>query len=525
MMLNYKKLRFLKYCAVPVLAAVLLGCEDKLNLDNPNAMPTEYYWQTGNDAIAGVNAVYNSLLVDGYYMRMTPILTDVRGDELYGDSPWLDLNQVGNFTILAVSGPIQWTWAAYYQAVFRANQVIAFVPAIEMDEETKNSVLGEAHFLRGLAYFNLKTNFQKVPLITEVPEQGEAYPPDDYYPATAEEEAIWQQIASDFSAAQELLGEEPMNGQSGRATKGAATGFLGKTYLYMERWSAAATEFAKLIDGPLNHYSLAENYQDNFSPFVDNNEESLFEVQFSYDAGGNVMNYGGEPNVLWRQVSSVGHTYAMDGYGYSDFLPTRWLYEEFKKEPTEAGGTDPRLFATIASYEPSEGRTTVYNGTPWPHAEDAIYPRKYTNDGFGLDTESHGGVEFSGINYRLMRYADVLLMYAEALNEMGQTANAAGYMQQVRDRAGLPDRTSEFAAMSQQQFRDQLAHERSLEFALENIRIHDIVRWGWLYDNEKLEELKAHDGDFNSWSPGKEYLPIPQTELDVNPNLEPNAAN
>ena len=507
----------------------LVSCDDDLELSNPNSQTTEAFWETGDHAIEGINAAYNSMIIDGYYMRMTPALTDGRGDDFTGDSPWLDLVQAGNFTLLPTSGPIQWMWSAYYQQVFRTNQVLTNVPEIEMDENVKERVLGQAYFLRAFAYFHLVTNFERVPLITTVPENE-----DEYYPPTAFQEEIWNQIISDLQNAQDMLPVDFASvsgadqGQTGRATKGAATGFLGKAYLYTEQWQAAADEFAKLINGSdVSVYSLTADYQDNFSPFTENNSESLFEVQFATpdQVGGTVMNYGGEPTSGWMQVSSVGHTYAMDGYGYSDFLPTRWIYNEYKEEETVDGNVDPRLLVTIASYEPQANSTTVYNGTPWPHAEDAIYPRKYTHDGLGFDTESQGRVELSEINYRVMRYADVLLMYAEALNELGQTSEAYQYIQQVRDRANLPELSSVMPNMTQEEMRDQIAHERALEFAIESIRIHDIIRWGWLYDDEKLSELQDHDPDFNSWTPGKEYLPIPQTELDVNPNLEPNSAN
>ena len=518
-----------KFFLISLSFMALASCDNELELTNPNSQTSEEYWLNQDHAVEGVNAIYNSLLIDGYYMRMTPALTDGRGDDFKGDSPWLDLVQVANFTILPTSGPVQWVWSAYYQQVFRTNQVLERVPDIEMDEALKTRALGQAHFLRGLAYFNLVTNFQKVPLILTVAQSEE-----EYYPATATEEAIWNQIILDFQTAQSMLPVTynnvtgPDQGQVGRATKGAATGFLGKAYLYTKQWDNATTEFQKLIQGPeVNIYSLTDNYQDNFGPFTENNSESLFEVQFATpdQVGGTVKNYGGEPSSSWMQVSSVGHTYAMDGYGYSDFLPTRWIYNEYKEEATVDGGVDPRLLSALASYEPEANSTTVYGDRPWPHAEDAIYPRKYTHDGFGFTTESQGSVELSDINYRLLRYADILLMNAEALNEMGQTDQAYGFIQQVRDRANLPDLSIVKPGMSQVEMRDQIAHERALEFSIESIRIHDIIRWGWLYDSEKLAELKAHDADFNSWSAGKEYLPIPQTELDVNPNLEPNSAN
>lgn len=512
-----------------LLLNLVVSCDDELNLSNPNSQTAGNFWLNEAQAMEGTNAMYNSLLVDGYYMRMTPALADGRGDDFTADSPWPDLGQVANFTILPTSGPVQWMWSAYYQCVFRSNQVLANVPKIEMNKTLKDRCLGQAYFLRGLSYFNLATNFQKVPLILTVPSTTE-----DRYPATATEVEIWSQIISDFQNAQKLLPVNysnvtgPDNGQMGRATKGAATGFLGKAYLYNKQWELAGLEFKKIIEGTeLNIYSLQNTYKNNFSPFSDNNSESLFEVQFATpdQVGGTVKNYGGEPTSAWMQVSSIGHTYAQDGYGYSDFLPTRWIYNEFKQELTVDGKLDPRLLTTIASYEPSENSITIYNGVSWPHPTTAIYPRKYTHDGFGLASESQGSVELSDINYRLMRYSDVLLMYAEALNEQNLTASAYGYIQKVRDRVKMPDLSIVKPNMNQEQMRDQIAHERSLELSVEGIRIHDLVRWGWFYNSVKLAELKQRDPDFNSWLPGKEYLPIPQSELDVNPNLQPNSAN
>jgi len=517
-----KKITILLIC----LSFTAFSCNDELDQTNPNYQTTDAFWKTSVHAVKGVDAIYNSFIIDGSYMRMTPALTDGRGDDMKGDSPWLDLVQVANFNILGTSGPVAWMWSSYYIAIFRANQVLQYVPAIEMDEALKQRCLGQAHFLRGLAYFQLVTNYQKVPLITTVPENS-----TQYYGATGTTEEIWAQVVADFTAAQSMLpvSYSTITGsdvnQLGRATKGAATGFLGKSYLYTEQWSQAAAEFNKLINGPeVNVYSLTANYKDNFGPYTENNSESLFEIQFQ-TGSGTIKNYGGEPSSAWMQVSSVGHTYAMEGYGYSDFLPTRWIYDEYKQERTVDGHLDPRLLVSIASYEPTENSITVYNGAPWVNPQGNIYPRKYTHDGFGVSTESQGGVEYSDINYRIMRYADVLLMYAEALNEQGQTANAYQYIQQVRDRAHLPSLATTRPGMTQSQMRDQIAHERALELSIESIRIHDIIRWKWLYNPEKLAMLRSHDSDFNTWTPGKEYLPIPQGELDVNPNALPNSAN
>ncbi|KEO74431.1 RagB/SusD family nutrient uptake outer membrane protein [Anditalea andensis] len=519
-----KNIQKIYICLLLLFGAV--GCGDQLDLNNPNNQVPADFWQTESHALEGINAVYTALIIDGTYMRMIPALTDGRGDDFQQDTPWLDLAQVANFSALPSTGPIQWLWHAHFQIVFRANQVLENVPPIDMDDELKNRIVGQAHFLRGLAYFNLVTNFQRVPLITSVPIESA-----EFYPATASEEELWSQITADFEQAKQLLPISylgvggPDNNQVGRATRGAAAGMKGKALLYQRRWAEATTEFEFVVG--LGIYGLVDNFRENFGFNNENNRESLFEIQFATPdrVGGNTYNYGGEPNANWMQVSSVGHTYAQPGFGYNDFVPSRGLYDAFHLERTVDGRKDPRLLSTIASYEPEENSTTVYNGVPWPHAQDAIFPRKYTHDGLGVATESQGGVERSGINYRVLRYADILLMHAEALNELGRTAEAYDFIQMVRDRANLPSLSVVRPNMNQNQMKDQIAHERFLEFAIESLRIHDIIRWGWFYDSEKLAMLRANDVEFTRWSPGKEYLPIPQTELDVNPNLLPNDAN
>jgi starch-binding outer membrane protein, SusD/RagB family len=505
------------------IVALLAGCNDNLDLNNPNRQTTSEFWKTQSQAVAGINAVYATLLIDGTYTRMTPSLSDGRGDDVTGDSPWPDLVQVANFTIPTTSGPVQWLWADYYRLIWRANQVLENTPGIDMDEALSKRIMGQAYFLRGLAYFKLANFYKVVPLVLETPKVQ-----TDYYPETATEEALWAQIMADFQEAKSLLPESyagvtgPDAGQTGRATSGAASGMLGKAYLYRAQWQKAADELRAIIDG--GRYSLVDNYADNFTDAKENNTESLFEVQFAdpSQVGGTVMNWGGDPASNWKQASAQACTYSMDGRGYSDFLPTPWIYSEYKLEKTVDGKSDPRLLVTIASYEPADNSTKVY-GADWPYAPDRIFPRKYTNDGkAGYVNEYDLN---SGINYRVLRYADILLMYAEALNELNQTGAAYDYIQEVRDRANLPDLAVTKPGLSQDAMRDQIAHERALEFAIEGQRIEDIIRWGWFYKADKLNELRAHDADFALWSPGNEYLPIPQAELDVNKKLSPNPAN
>lgn len=536
-----KRLKYL------LLLALTVGCDDYLEVENPNRLSTENYWQSGEQALAGINAAYQSLIIDGTYMRMLPAMSDNRGDDVRGDSPWGDYVQVGNFTIPTTSAPVHWIWRDHYQMVWRANQVLTFVPEIpaeEIDEDLRSRILGQAHFLRGLAYFNLANLYKQVPLVLELPSD-----PDKFAVPTASEEDLWNQIYSDFEEAKELLPitysavhispDAPDLNHVGRATKGAAIGMLGKAYLYRQQWAAAAAELRILVEGELSGlYSLVPNYQHNFSPFPEheNNSESLFEVQFATveQMGGTVNNWYGDPGSDWQQISAQAQTYGPDEFSWADMLPAPGLYAAYKSEQTVDGGNDPRLIASILSYEPESNATTAY-GKPWPWINNGapdrrIYIKKYTNSDFGYPRESlepteNGRFGGSGINYRVLRYADILLMYAEALNELGQTAEAYKYIQRVRDRVNLPDLATVKPNLTQAQMRDQIAHERYLEFPIEGQRINDLIRWGWFYDADKLAMLKVRDPDFETWTPGQEYLPIPQVELDVNPNLLPNPAN
>lgn len=501
-----------------------LGCDKKLDQINPNALTNEGYYTTKEQAYGAVTAVYNALITDGTYQRSLPGLTDSRGDDITGDSPWGDLELTGEFIIPTTSGPVEWIWRDLYIIVNRANQALENIAAYDeavLPAAEKNRLLGQAYFLRGLAYYQLAINFQAVPVITTY-----AKSPADFNAPTSTEEEVWNQVFADLQAAEAAL---PVSyatitgldaGQKGRATKGAAAGLLGKAYLYKKDYAKAGAQFEKFFNGELKGvYTLMPDYRDNFKDVNENNSESLFEVQFEKD-GGTVMNWAGDPSNSWRTAEAFSITYGMEGAGFSDYLPTRWLYNEYKMEKTVDGKLDPRLLATIASYEPEANATTAY-GRPWFNPIDRIYPRKYTYDGLGPAAEVVEG----GINYRILRYADILLMYAEVLNELGKTADAYTYIQQVRSRANLPDLATAKPGLTADQMREQIAHERALEFAIEGQRIHDIVRWGWLYNPTKLAELKAHDSDFGTWVPGNEYLPIPQRELDVNKNLKPNPAN
>ena len=503
------------------LALVTTSCVDNEDLTqlDPNNDSVDNFWKTDEDALQGVNATYGSLLTDGTYMRSTPLLLDVKADDSRTNSPWGSMYNVGHFNSNVADPAIYgWAYETYYQGIYRANQVLTNVPGIEFEDEAlKNRIIGQAYFLRGLYLFHAVNLFKNVPLPTELAV---------YYPQKTQEEG-WAQVIADFKAAAELLPTTYVGisgldaGQKGRATKGAALGYLGKAYLFTKDFTNAKSTFKQVID--LGVYSLVNNYRDNFTTANENNSESLFEVQFSRDAGGVDLGWGGAPASGWGKTSARAITYAPRAFGWTDVQPTWALFNEFKEEKTVSGADDPRLEATIFYNKPGgmqlygKDFATFYASSPADLND--LFCRKYQNsDGQFADEYDWR----SGINERLLRYADILLMYAECLNETGDTPGAYTYIQMVRNRVNLPDLATVKPGMSQAQMREQIGHERFLEFPLEGHRFDDIRRWGWLQDPAKLAWLKARDAEFNSYTAGREYFPIPQLEMDNNPGTIQN---
>ena len=497
------------------------GCsKDYLELSNPNLQTTSTFWQTEDQAVLGVNGIYHALGYDGTFLRFAPACLDSRDDITRSPSPWDAFSAVAQFNLRVTNYMPEAMYVAHFDIIKRANAAIANLPNIEYTQhpELKDRLMGEAKFLRGMTYMYTVLFFNHIPLILEPPQSS-----DDFFPSQVEPSLVWDQIYKDLTEAASLLPATYDDANKGRATKGAALGYLGKAYLFNKDYTKAADIFKQVID--LNVYQLMPNYEDNFTEAFENNQESVFEVQFQRMDQPN-LNWVGEPVSDNDHTTARGITYAPAPFGWGDMAINRWIFDEYKIEKTVGGEYDPRLYATITFDYPG---CTLYGqnfrdayplvGADTVKWADMFFCRKYENVNSGRPNEFDWR---SGINERLLRYADILLMYAECRMELGNTADAAKYIQMVRNRANLPDRESEFAAMSKDQLLVQLAHERALELTLEGHRFDDIVRWGWLNDNAKKEMLKLHDAEWNGYVTGKEHMPIPQIEMDTNPNAVQN---
>lgn len=485
-------MRFRTILPALLLGAAATGCAD-LNVTNPNQPSAQTFWKTANDAQLGVNAAYNGLLNNGTYGRWIGFALDGRSDDAFSTSPWTDLQNFNKFTLGSYDFEVnREIWIHHYQTIFRANQVIANVPGISMDATVRSGIVGEAKFIRALMYFNLVNMYGG-----NIPLQLTASVPSDR-PGSAGEAAVWTQIEADLTAAMAALPASYTGSDVGRATSGAARGLLGKALLQQKKWAAASAALAPIIAS--GRYQLIANYADNFTSMQENNIESLFEVQF------------GDRSQLPLGVRglNIAKLIGPCGPSFCDLKPRQWYYDQFLLEPTVGGGVDPRRDVTIFH----QGSTDVYGQT---------FAQRYGAGSTELFFKKYGEYYIPGdqdwdaaINYRVLRFADVLLMQAEALNEQNQTAQAKPLVDSVRVRVGLAPLA---AGMTQAQMRAEIIHQRLLEFGLEGSRWLDLRRQSLL----DKPTLITHDDEFNFFVAGKsELLPIPTSEINLNPNVRQN---
>jgi len=481
--------------------------KDLLDQVNPTFPGTGQFWKSQSDANQGVLAIYSGQQIFSTYSLYWHFATTGRTDESFTNTPDAGLNQYLVFRqISTTDARSAFLWNDLYRMIFRANQVLTNVPAISMDATLKKQYLAEALFLRSLCYYDLTLLFGNLPLVTTLANS------ETRVPQVAQDQ-VYAQLVTDLTAAKADLPLSYDATNLGRATKGAATALLGKVYMQQRKWTEASAQFTEIIGA--NRYSLVSNYADNFTEANENNSESIYEVQFS-----GVNKTFGQDFVGAAEGNERAQFFGPPGIGFTDVEVRPWLFSEFS-DRTATGGSDPRRDATLFS---AVGTPTIY-GRPFAGTANnglninpnRVLWRKYQND------RSRGFEDFfSGINIRLIRYADVLLMQAEALNELGRPADALPLINQVRQRPSV-NLTPLTGTYTQATMRQQLRHERITELAGEGMRWSDLVRYQSFKTPEGLSELRARDADFNNFiSPRNELLPIPQTEIDIDKNLRQN---
>ena len=509
-----KLLRLFTFVTCLIALPVLLQNCSKKNLDvtNPNELPVTAFWKTTDDAEKGLVACYGPLTsIQGWGRMLGAILTIQRGDDV-NPFPSTGVQDVGTFLATPIDGRVGEGWGELNAIVARTNAVIFHVPTIAMDDAEKSRILGEAYFMRGLAHFYLLNMWGNIPLILKPIETV-----NDLFITQSPQDAVWASIISDFKDAQSRLPETLAAKDIGRATWGAATAMLGKANLFTKKWQDAATEFKKIIDKPAL-YQLVPNYQDNFLEATNNNAESIWELQYQSTPTGN-WGTSGTANPLRGQaweadVAPVGYT------SQGTTTVNQWVFDAFMVQKTNDSKVDPRAYATILWDYPGakvyqDPFQTALNGAN----RNKIWVRKYLN----YDRTSSltpGSWGYANNNRRMIRLADVLLMYAEAQNEAG-TADATAYaaINAVRNRANMPEITP---GLNQADFRTAVRNERVLELSLEGDRVFDLLRWGVMADVFTAHpEYRSNSGGI--FIKGKhEYLPIPQNDISANPKIIQN---
>ncbi|MGZ5246312.1 MAG: RagB/SusD family nutrient uptake outer membrane protein [Flavitalea sp.] len=483
----------LKIMTVLLLGSSFSSCKKFLEENPKSNVTVANYYQTEGDAISAVNSIYaylnstSSGSTAGVYHSTFWVTAGLASDEMLNNqigAPQYD--QLATFSHSAQNGALEEIWAMHYKTITIANIAISRIPGISMNAALKARLIGEAKFLRGLMYFNLVRMFGDVPLIIE-----ENAP---VIPEVSTVDAIYAQVVSDLgAAAADLPASYAAGNGRGRATNGAANAILAKVYLTMEDWPNAAATAKKVIDS--NQYQLWEDFADVFKLSSRSGKEAIFSVGFG-DADGAIIFWEvGQflVRLLPTQLSEEG---VINAQGWQ--IPTQDLYNAYEAD-------DRRREVTFITEINGASTTTI---------------RPYIQKYWDRIAEPKGNE--SSNDFPVIRYSDVLLIYAEANNELGNADLAHQYINMVRKRARFNGTTYEnavpdYSGLSQDQMRTAILEERRIEFVAEGQRWFDLARMG------KLEtEVPAAKPGVTPTT--KHYLfPIPQREIDLNPNLEQNA--
>ncbi len=475
---------------LPVIVFVLVSAcsEDFLEKEPLGRVSEDAYFQTPEQAEEAVNAVYNMLRRWEVHVFAYVGMTDIASDDADKGSTATDasfLLELDNFTLNSTNLAPLTVWNGYFQGIHRANVAIERIPAIEMDAKLKERLVGEAKFLRAYYYFNLVRWFGGVPLNTK------PLTPDEFKQPRASKEEVYAQIIQDLTDAAAVL---PLRSQYaaadlGRATKGAAEGMLARVYLTLGDFPKVEQYALSVINS--KEYELYPSYEKLFQKEGENSKEAIFEVQTTADA----QRLGGS------QYNEVQGVRGVPNLGWGFNRPSDDLVRAY-----ESG--DPRREATVLYVG-----EILPDGSAIVEDNPEIVNERYNQKAW-VPRRADAANGAGGGNIRILRYADVLLMAAEALNENNKPQEALNYLNQVRKRARgtrtniLPD----VNVTDKTQLRDRIWRERRVELALEQQRWFDIVRQG-----RAAALLKALGKSFQE---GKhELFPIPQNEVDLSGGL------
>jgi hypothetical protein len=475
------------------LLAVAPACTDLLTEQPKDRISTDAFFQTANDAKAAIAATYRPLSTGSLWGTNLQWALNAATDESRvgpeEENPNIvaltQLSWTTTNPYIAGSNAAGGAWGGLYQMITRANLVLARVPDITMDDTQKNQILAEAKFLRALGYFYLVRLYGDVPLVLTPEDQaalGPRTPSAD----------VFAQIVKDATEAEAVLPATWGSADKGRATKGSAEALLAEQYIWRKQWASAATAAKKIIDS--GNYGLQANYINAFLPGSQNRNEEVFAAQSSSATGAPAIDIA-----AWEYPRNMNPN---SNGGWGTWQPLATFISGYP-----AGDYRQEVSFFTSGLDPS-GKTVTF----LPH----VYKFRPTARPGQQD-----------VNWPIYRYADVLLMYAEALNEQGQTAAAIPYVNMIRARArngtGSEARTAPAdlsAALDQAATRAAIFDERKWELAFEGKRWFDLVRQGF----PAFQAAESTDPTVIAGNIKIERMlwPVPQAQIDLNKQLTQN---
>ena len=484
----------LKYnlIAIALLGFSFSSCSDFLEQNPQTDLSENDFYKTADDILSAVNGAYSSLQegdIYGNWYVFGEIPSDNTRNQLSGSVT--TQNEFDQFYIDTQNSMIANFWKAAYKVINRTNTVLGRIDGIEINTELANRYKLECKFIRALMYFNLVRVYGDVPLVLKEISISESY---DIL--REPKENVYNQIIADLKEAQDL----PVSystAEDGRATQGAAKALLANVYMTLHKYAEAETILAEIINS--GQYSLLENtpgslnidgYKNVFSPVNHNSKEGIFEIQFLKGGYGEGSNYANN----FAPENSGTNVVAVGGTGGNN-IPEMDIYNAY-----EEGDLRRDCSMSLGYYDNRKNNEWV----------ESRYVCKFMDVPYQNNDASN--------NYPVIRYADVILMYAEALNQNGKTAEACKYLNMTR-RRGFGYQTTETSPVDLQttdkaQFALMVEQERRVELAFENHRWFDLIRTG-----RAVEVMRSKGFSLNETNL---ICPIPQKQIDVNPKLTQN---
>jgi hypothetical protein len=443
---------------------ILSACsEDFLRLYPKTSANESIFYQSQEDFILLVNGCYTPM--KDYLKKDMWMMSELRSDNGFFQNSRVSeggFKHQGVFDLFNETSDDNYltrTWRWAYNGIYRCNTLLSNIESTDVTfspASLKDRCTGEAYFMRALYYFDLVRNFGGVPIVLTVATAEEAVGIK-----RSTEAEVYQIIVDDLKEAASHFSNATDVEENGRASWGAAAGLLGKVYLYMKDYPNAETQLKSVIDDP--KYSLLPNYGDLWNPLMKDYTETIFSIQYS-EANAELSQmfiFWSAPNESGGEITGIpAYSIASSSYGWN--YPTVDLINAFDS------ANDLRFDESIK----------FWYGPDWDLVEkDMPYQGKFKGPNTAVQN-------WCGDNFPILRYSDVLLMYAEVLNEQGRPGEAIPYIQQVRDRAGLTD---PLPGSDQAALRTAIALERQLEFCWENQRWYDLKRTG-----KAVEVMTAH---------------------------------